>query len=153
MENHIQQPWDIQADRVQKKHGGALDTCRDLIILEWLVRSGDTRPFVDWVLRCNHQPGREVNRLLAIMMAPDPDPRLQIPFMLVKKKRDQGRRGRPVDLVAEERDGLLYEYIVCLMREGGKGTYESAIARVAEDGISHRVAKRAYNSRKKRQDK
>ena len=152
MENHIQQPWDIQSDRVQKKHGGALDTCRDLIIITWLVRSGDTRPFVDWVLRCNHQPGPEVNRLLATMMAPVP--RLPIPFILVKKKRDRGRRGRPVDLVAEERDRLLDEYIVCLMSELGKGSYESAIARVAKwTGISHRVAKRAYNSRKKRQDK
>ena len=44
MEDHIQQPWDIEADRQQKENGGNLGTCRDLVIIRWLVISGDTRP-------------------------------------------------------------------------------------------------------------
>ena len=71
MEDHIQQPWDIEADRLQNDHGDNLDTCRDFVIVRWLVIAGDARPYADWVLRYNHQPGLEVNRLLAIMMNPD----------------------------------------------------------------------------------
>jgi len=149
MEDHIQQPWDIEADRLQNDHGGNLNMCRDLVIIDWLLTSGDTRPYADWVLRYNHQPGLEVNRLLAIMMNPDPNPRVPVPYGLVKRKRS-GDSGRPIDLVVKERDRLLFENISRIMKEAGKGSYDSAIKQMAElEGITARTAKAAYDELKK----
>ncbi len=149
MEDHIQQPWDIDADRRQKENGENLVTCRNQVIIHWLAISGDARPYVDWVLRYDHQPAREVNRLLAFMLHLEPISPVALPFRLVRKKRGGGK-GSPTNLAAKERDRLLFENITKIMKESGKGSYESAIAKMAElDGITVGTAKAAYDQKKR----
>ena len=147
MDDHIQQPWDIEADRLKNDDGGKLETCRDFVIVRWLLLAGDAQPYVDWVLRYDHQPAPVVNRLLALLLHPEPNAPVQLPFRLVRKKRGGGR-GRPIDLVAKERDRLLSENITKIMKESGKGSYDSAIAKMAElEGIAARTAKKAYDEK------
>lgn len=104
---------------------------RDLIILRCL-NAGDVSAFSYFVL-AGHQPGREVLRTLAYMMA-NAVPMViedQVPFTLVSKTRRPGRTGKRPDPLVEMRDELIALNVEA-EKKGRHGSYDAAILTVHE---------------------
>lgn len=66
-------PWEIEAAILPEAWGLTDTQRRDYVIERWLIVGGDTRPFLDWVLRAGHSPSRRVIEIVAQMMAKSVD--------------------------------------------------------------------------------
>lgn len=101
--------WEIEALELPDHWGLTHLERRDYVIERWLIVGGDTRPFLDWVLREGHQPSRRVIEIIAQMMAKsvktDLPAELMPPFGLAVDRK--GRAHGPRDMEVEVRNYCL----------------------------------------------
>ncbi len=125
--SEIRSAWDVEADQLQKVRAYTLDEARNYTICVWLIGSGDTRPYCDWINR-GHVPSTNVMKVIARMMHEGEDD--HVGFVLTAKKR-KGGRGPIIDREKLIRNALVAGTVERLIRvEGMK--YEVAIKEVAE---------------------
>lgn len=127
--------------------GMSIGDARDLIILRCLS-AGDVSAFSYFVLT-GHQPGREVLRTLAYMMANAVPAAIedQVPFTLVSKARRPSRAGKRPDPLVEMRDELIALNVEA-EKKGGRGSYDAAILTVHEragKAVSTKTIRNAYD--------
>jgi hypothetical protein len=140
-------PWGIQASRLQQG-GCSPENARDLVILDWL-RKGDTRPLAD-LLRTGIVPSSLVLSYLASMLHPADGTEDAVSYMLVPKRRREGR-GANDNPEIEIRDQLIADNIERLMREIGPGGYDAAVKQLSTlIGLSEKTIRNAYDLRKRR---
>lgn len=110
--------------------GATIEQARDWIILQCL-EGGETSAFV-YFETLGHQPGREVLRMLSLMLTDamhirDPGQAIA-PFALIAKRRD-GKAGRRDGPLVEMRNQLIALNVKALIDGGMKA--DAAIPRVA----------------------
>lgn len=95
--------WDIEAAELPDHWSLDIQQRRDYVIERWLIVGGDTRPFLDWVLRCGHDPSRRVIEIVAQMMGKSAgaklDDQMVPPFGLIVDR--SGHAHAPKDMEAE----------------------------------------------------
>ena len=110
-------PWGQEAEHANKTHGWPINSCRDAVILHYLI-AGDTRPLAA-LLTLGRAPGPAVLRYLSAMLQPADGTEDKVPFRLNVKDR-LGRKGRRRDPEIAWRNFLLSENVERKMEEGEK---------------------------------
>jgi hypothetical protein len=140
--------WNMAAQMLVY-NGLSLPDARDLVIGLFL-RSGDMRPFSDWVLR-GHAPCKRVLECIALMSCETvaSETANALPFALVRKKRGGGKKNSRPDPEVEICHARLFE----MVRDTGgsvRGNYEAAIATVVDllgDKKKHQTNRDTYDAR------
>lgn len=140
--------WDMVAQMAVDK-GMNLADARDLVI-GYFLRSGDMRPFSDWILR-GHSPSQRVLQCVALMACEKISPESEdaLPFALVRRKRRPGKKNSRPDPEVE----IYHERLAELVNDAGAGEpglYDAAIETVVDllgDQKKKQTVRDAYDPR------
>lgn len=140
--------WDMVAQLLVDDGMDLLDA-RNTVI-GYFLRSGDMRPFSDWVLR-GHVPDGRVLKCIAIMSCENiaPETANALPFALVRKKRGGGKKDSRPDPETE----IYHARLADLVRDAGggdPGMYDAAVSTVVDllgDKRKHQTVRDAYDTR------
>jgi len=143
LDNAPDRPWTIEADIIGTIREIDENEAADVVIVRYL-KAGDTRALAWWLYE-GHCPSPIVLKYIACMLQPGKADTNHIPFELISKSRTP-RRGRPKKRPEQNlRDWLIYKEVSNLIHDMGRGSYDAAIAKVAElQGLNEYVVKRAY---------
>lgn len=148
--------WDVEVLLLPDVEDVTLSAKRDIVIERWLMVSGDTRPFLDWVLRVRHEPCRRIVEIVAQMMAKSANVELPPdwipPFGLMVDRT--GQIGEPKNLEAEVRNFCLGAIsdakIDSKMPPGAADLATQKYAKIAGfDGVGLATVEKARKDRRK----
>ena len=136
----IDNPFDGEAERRMNVLGCTEDLAKNVVIYRYLL-AGDTRALAHWLCE-GLALAPDVQVLLSAMLQPErqsaddpgimiPISKSEVPYMLRAVHRD-GRKGRPTDLVAQERNRAIEDLYQKLLAEIGPGGFESAVAEISD---------------------
>ncbi len=150
----LDNPFDGEANHIAQETGATLEDARDYVTIKYLTE-GDTRALCHW-LDGGHTFGPVARRLLSLMLQPvrmDENDctdheisRDLVPWALGPRRRD-GKKGRPRDHVAAERNRAGASYYRRRRAELGRGSHESVIAELREMLGNEGAAKEVPKSR------